>query len=455
MCDDFLAGLRSGPEAFPLSDTPPDPARQRRWELLVLASMYLGYVAFMLCRNTLQAASPAMIADPTLGLDKEKFGRLMSLHSAGAIMGMLIMGPAADRFGGRATFLTCLTLTALSCAAFGLGTGLTFFMVWNFLGQCFKSGGWASMAKLIAAWYSPRKYGRVWSIISTSSRVGTISAGLVFGFLLNRVHWRTVFFISCGLGLAAVAFGLWFMKTAPADVGLPPPEKPADEGPATPARPHPFDGVDFAPAALAMARSPRVWLIFLALALLTILMDFINFLPLYFQETLKVAPGSAAMAGAIFPAGMFAALVLCGAVYDRVDRDGMPRLHGTLLAVAVACVLALFALPGLGLPEGARAPAAIALVFVLGASIAPSYYLPMSVFAMEFGGPHSGFLIAMIDVFGYAGAMVFNYFGGGIAQAHGWPVFLQGLLAVAVGSCLVMTGFLVLDARAARDPAPT
>ena len=58
----------------------PETARQRRkrWNLMILVTMYAGYVAFMLCRNTLIAASPAMIEDPALGLDKETYGQLMS-----------------------------------------------------------------------------------------------------------------------------------------------------------------------------------------------------------------------------------------------------------------------------------------------------------------------------------------------------------------------------------------
>ena len=69
----------------------------------------------------------------------------------------------------------------------------------------------------------------------------------------------------------------------------------------------------------------------------------------------------------------------------------------------------------------------------------------MSVFSISFGGRHSGFLIALIDVFGYAGAFVFNFFGGSIAQHHGWPVFLGVLLTVAVLALITMTAFLHLE----------
>ena len=40
-----------------------------RFQLLALASMYIGYAAFMLCRNTLVACSVQIVQDPTLGID--------------------------------------------------------------------------------------------------------------------------------------------------------------------------------------------------------------------------------------------------------------------------------------------------------------------------------------------------------------------------------------------------
>ncbi len=89
-------------------------------------------------------------------------------------------------------------------------------------------------------------------------------------------------------------------------------------------------------------------------------------------------------------------------------------------------------------------------IFVFGFSISPAYYIPMSVFSIAFGGKHSGFLIALIDVFGYAGAFVFNFFGGSIAQHYGWPVFLGLLLTVAVLALVTLTVFLHLEHKSEK-----
>ncbi|MEO2030355.1 MAG: hypothetical protein ABGZ23_31200, partial [Fuerstiella sp.] len=104
-----------------------------------------------------------------------------------------------------------------------------------------------------------------------------------------------------------------------------------------------------------------------------------------------------------------------------------------------------WSLPSLPLSDSLRLPAAMLSIFVFGFSVSPAYYIPMSVFSIAFGGRHSGFLIALIDVFGYSGAFVFNFFGGSIVKNHGWPVFLGLLLTVAVLAVVTVTLFLHLE----------
>jgi len=101
-------------------------------------------------------------------------------------------------------------------------------------------------------------------------------------------------------------------------------------------------------------------------------------------------------------------------------------------------------------PEDMRTVVAITTIFLLGLAISPAYYVPMSVFSVAFGGKHAGFLVAIIDIFGYGAALLFNYFGGSIATNHGWAVFLSGLLSVALLATFCMVSFLFLDWRATR-----
>ncbi len=426
--------------------------RFARWQITVLLSMYLGYAAFMLCRNTLIASSAAMVEDPALGMDTESFGRLMSWHSAGAIMGKLVTGPGADILGGRRMFLIALSLTALANVGFAFGSSFAAFAAFNFFGQFAKAGGWPAMTKLVRDWYPQQRYGQVWSIISTSSRVGTISAGLLLGYLLSLISWRAVFAVSAIVTGGVVVLLYFFLKERPEQVGLLPladhqDDQTVDAGKVAVA-PHPLDTLTLPQACWQFARSARFWSICFSLVFLTIMMDFLTFIPIYLSTALSISSSQASMAGSSFPAGMFAALVLTSFVYDGLSKRSLIWTLGGLLAISCLCVLLLWRFDVV--PLAGRTPVAIATLFVLGLTVSPAYYIPMSVFSVDFGGKHSGFLVSLIDVFGYSGAMLFNFFGGSIALYYGWTVFLGGLLAIACSATAFMVTFLTLDWRAEK-----
>ena len=135
-----------------------------------------------------------MIADESLDLDKAGYGRLMAYHSAGAVVGKVISGFAVDRFGGRAIFLAVIVLTSGTTALFGFVSHFPVMVGLSVTGQAAKSGGWPATAALIRSWYSPDQHGRVWGIISTSSRVGVMVATLLLGQLLVwGMPWRHLF----------------------------------------------------------------------------------------------------------------------------------------------------------------------------------------------------------------------------------------------------------------------
>ena len=437
-----------------------DSLKQRRWQIIILLTMYLGYVGFMLCRNTLIASSVTMINDPNLQMDKESYGRLMSYHHAGAIAGKCVTGIAADVIGGRRMFLAMLGLTAAATAAFGAVSSNLLFGVFNFFGQFFKAGGWPSMAKIIGNWYPKDKYGTVWSIISTSSRVGTMLAGFAVFQLLQYTNWRSAFYMFAGVTALIVIVGYFLLKERPSDIGVSidlneEPERnvgTTEELETVNQAPHPMDTLSIGQACLAFAKSGRVWFISLSIALLTILMDFIIFIPLYLDEAVGLDSKQAPLGLIAFAGGMFCALIATSLFYDRLNKKQLIAALGGLLTLSCCSVVALWSLGSIGLPEESKFPVVMIVIFVFGFSISPAYYVPMSVFSVAYGGKHSGLLINNIDICGYAAAMIFTYFGGSIAMSVGWNVLLSILLGFTVLALVTMTSFLVLDYRALITP---
>ncbi|MFP6824301.1 MAG: hypothetical protein VB915_10880, partial [Pseudomonadales bacterium] len=99
---------------------------------------------------------------------------------------------------------------------------------------------------------------------------------------------------------------------------------------------------------------------------------------------------------------------------------------------------------------------ALALILLLGACIAPAYYLPMSVFSVEFGGARSGVLVGFIDATGYAAEAVFMPYAGRLAdQSGGWTHFMWLLLVIACVGLVSTAMFLYRDHRAHQGPGNT
>jgi hypothetical protein len=91
----------------------------------------------------------------------------------------------------------------------------------------------------------------------------------------------------------------------------------------------------------------------------------------------------------------------------------------------------------------------LGLLFVFGLCVSPCYYIPMSVFSIEFGGPHSGFLIALLDALSFVATAIFYYRGGAIAE-QSWSLFLTVLVAISIWSAVMTFFFMLGEARRQR-----
>ena len=87
-----------------------------------------------------------------------------------------------------------------------------------------------------------------------------------------------------------------------------------------------------------------------------------------------------------------------------------------------------------------------------GLAIAPCYYIPMSVFAVAFGGTRCGVLVGIIDAIGYLAAMLFDFLGGAVAgEVEGWHQLLTILLSVSIPGSVTLPLFLLLDYRSEKQ----
>ncbi len=427
--------------------------RTLRWRLFILLGMYSGYAAIYMCRATVVTMGPAMLADPTLGLTKTAWGALLGWGGVGTLVGKLINGVLVDKLGGRKIFLFSMALCILATSAFGLMSELTVFSVAYFLTLFSKSAGWPSMANLISRWYPVNWRGGVWGVLSSSSRMSSIFTSLVLGSLLLYISWRGVIGIAITITTIFMIVLYYTLKQSPSEVGLNSLDIVNCDNSK---KPHSLHNSNLAEALLDFVRSPRVWLISLSMMCLTVLMEFQSFIPIYLQETFGLTSGIAAMTSAAFPIGCLISVLGGGFIFDLLSKKNRIFVLGGMMLLSVICLNALLAIPKFYADGPISLWSSLFFILLFGLAIAPCYYIPMSVFSIDYGGKHCGVLIGIIDAIGYAGAIVFDFYGGAVSdEANGWNKFLYILVSVSLLGFVALTMFLVLEYKQKETPKAT
>ncbi|PCJ17180.1 MAG: hypothetical protein COB02_14125 [Candidatus Cloacimonadota bacterium] len=412
-------------------------------QLKLLFFMYVGYAVLMIMRQSLMAISPDLIADPYVGLTKTKFGEMLAYGNLGGLVGKIIFGWSADRFGGKLNFFVVLTSVALFITCFGLNTNFYAFCFIFFLISVTKSGGWPSLAKMIEHWYHPSQYGRVWGAISTASRVGTIVATLGFGYLLRYLSWSQTLYAVAGIGIVYSIIWFLFVKERPKEEIIVDPdfEVKIDTE-------HRFHEKSLNFALLDFLKSKRVWLIFVAMMGLTVLMNFLDFVPIFLKETLNMTSSDAVMTATAFPLGAFFAVLIGGYIFDTMPAKMITKTMGTLLTISVLCIVLILNLSYFQLEMSQNIKAVWLCLFTFGFSISPAFYLPMSIFSIKYGGVYSGALICILDIGGFFAAAVSAYTVGWLSdQTMGWHKVLYLLIGLGIITMILTVMFLHGEAK--------
>ncbi len=412
-------------------------------QMMILASMYLGYMALYMIRATVVVVSPAMLEDPNLGMTLTDWGAILGWSTAGTLLGKLTTGIVADKLGGRWVFLCSICVCIVTASVFVVSSYLVFFAVAYFCMLFAKSAGWPAMANLISLWYPSNWRGRIWGVIASSSRFSAIATTLAMGGLLFFLDWRSVIAVAIFVLVVVFVVLSMYLKQKPADVGIS--IEMYDDAEQHPT--HVLNNTSITQALKVFATSSRVWLICISVMCLTVLMEFQSFIPIYLQQTFSLSPGAAAMTSAAFPIGSLCSVVVGGFIYDRLSKIQRVYVLGGMMLLIVPCFATLMVVTDIQQAEVFNLWTALAVIMLFGLLIAPCYYIPMSVFSVDFGGKHCGLLVGIIDAIGYSAAIFFDFQGAALADESGFRALLQVLMSVSVVATIALVMFLVLEYR--------
>lgn len=380
---------------------------------LVFAAACLGMFAFGIVLMTLGSILPSLI--DRFALDKTQAGLLVSLQLAAILVGSLLMGPVADRYGFKA-------MLAGSCAVALVGLeGIAFAPSYAWLvpaivatgiGGGIINGGTNAVVADISE--GGRSAGL--SLLGVAFGVGAVGVPLMLAGLLDRFSYSTL--------LAAATLTLLLPVALTGAIAFPPAKQP--------------QGFPIRKAA-ALIREPLLWLLGLMLFLESGMENTVGgWTSTYFKENLGLQGQQALLVLALFPLGM----TLMRLVLGTALKDVRPAR----LLVGCICLAFLGAL--LLLLSRTTTPGATG-IFLLGAGMAAGFPVILS-FVGDRYAALTGTAFSLVLVMALTGGSLLPGVTGALGERYG----LRPSLVLVPLALLLQLALLVLVLRRLAAPAP-
>jgi sugar phosphate permease len=402
-----------------------------RRDVLLLATLLVGYGSFYLCRANLEAAGPLLIAHE--GFDKTSFGTLSTIATFTYAVGKFLMGATGDVLGGRRLFGVAVAGSVVCSLAFGVSNTFILFALFAATNRFFQSGGWSAVVHVVSRRFEPGRHGMVMGIIATSYELGNV-ASLNLSGLVARWGWRMLFVVN-PLLFAVVGGGVWLALRE---------SRSQEDGKAGSSRPQTFPSSRL-PVIPLRELLPELfargsfWLAVVMSMLLTFVrIAFLTWTPTYLYEMSK-ASGHAEISGSIVKSSLFPAAGVIAAltVGPLSDRFG-PGKRAPVMAVSLTVVVGLVLLLGHGGIQGTT-PAAL-LIAAIGLFLLGPYSMLAGVVALDVAGKRgTATATGMIDGAGYLAGTASGYVLGTIADHAGWSAVFD-LITGAAALAAVVSG---------------
>ena len=181
--------------------------------------MYPSYMVAIAGRVAMDAALPAMLLDQHLLCSPADTARLLSTGVMFYSLGKVVGGGVIDRVGGALTFTVTMVTAGIMqglCSVSGSVSHMS--LLWG-IWRLAAAGFWPAMNKVVASWWDEDSFGQAWSILSTSSKVGAISGGVMAASILRVASWRVLLRVASALLAASGGMMMLFLRDGPGTGG--------------------------------------------------------------------------------------------------------------------------------------------------------------------------------------------------------------------------------------------
>ncbi|MCG3088434.1 MFS transporter [Sporosarcina cyprini] len=261
-------------------------------------------------------------------IDLATGGLISSITNIGMLLGGIVFGILADKYGRVKVFTYTIILFAVGTALTGLATSIEQVYVFRFIAGIGAGGEYGIGMALVAEAWPKNKQGRASSYVSVGAQYGVILAALLSAIILPTLGWRALFFV----GVLPVIFAFivrknldespeWLAaqkmkKTAKADKGK----------------------------LLQLFENPRTTCTTLALVLMaTVQIAGYNGLMIWLPSMLQKSQGLSVSGSALWTISTAVGMIIGMLTFGRImDRFGAKRAYGLFL-LASACAVFLYA----------------------------------------------------------------------------------------------------------------
>ncbi len=379
---------------------------------LVFTAACLGMVAFGIIFTTLGSILPSLIE--RFGIDKTDAGGLLSLMLVGVLVGSLLMGPVADRYGFRAMLAGSCALALVGLEGIALAPSyawLTPAIVLVGIGGGIINGG----TNAVVADISEERRSAGLALLGMVFGIGAVGMPFMLAMLLGRFSYSAL--------IAVVGLTL----LVPIVFTLAVPFPPAKHAQGFPIR-----------KAAALLGEPLLWLLGAMLFLESGMESTVGgWTSTYFKEDLGLQGQQALLVLSLFWFGMMLMRLALGTVLRSIRPARL--LLGCMTVAFVGTILLL--------ASRTAAPGA-AGVFVLGVGLAAGFPVVLSYVGDRYAAL-TGTAFSIVLVMALTGGSLLPGLTGALGDRYG----LRPSLVIVPAALLVQLGLLaIVLRRMARTP---
>jgi AAHS family 3-hydroxyphenylpropionic acid transporter len=375
---------------------------------LVLVLCFLGVLCEGLDIQSMGLAAPHLA--PALGLTRDQLGPLFSASIVGLLIGAVICGRLADRFGRKRVLVVCLVVFGVFSLATAAVRAFDALLLVRLITGLGLGGALPNLVALAAEAVTPQHRAGLVTRITCGLPFG----GAVAGVVAANLDWREIFYVGGITPLLLAPLVAFILPESQAFI---------EARHVQPARAQPRH--DFAGALFGDARARATLLLWTAsFASLLSLYILLNWLPTLMGD-IGLAKSGASLVSLLFNLGAAAGVLILAELLDRARPQptvGIWYLGLALSVVALAMVKSGFL---------AAAAAGFAVGFFVSSVPLPLYGLAPCYYPVSIRGTGVGASVAV----GRLGAIV-------------GPLLAAGLLGMGVGASGVLLALLPMEAVA-------